>query len=374
MKVAIVCAFDTYVDRLLLLKEYYESKGYEVIVYGSSFSHRHKEKIQKPDYMDVMIPARPYQKNLSVARLLSHYAFSKQVGTYLKKQRYDLIHVLVPCNSLVKFISPIKHLFPNTKLIYDIIDLWPETMPLSKFKNIFPFTIWKNLRDKTLNEADLILTECGLFQEVLARQKDPKFQTLYWARKERPLPRNVKLDPQRVSFCYLGSINHIIDIDFIVDLLKACKTYKEVTLHLIGDGESKEDLIKNIQEQGIKVVDHGKVFDQKEKQAIFDQCNFGLNVMKKHVVVGLTMKSLDYMCGQLPIINTIQGDTQKFCERFNIGYHVSDVQDPELINKICQQSETDNQQQRDNIQNLYLSYFTKKSFYKTLDQLMEEIS
>ena len=59
---------------------------------------------------------------------------------------------------------------------------------------------------------------------------------------------------------------------------------------------------------GAEVFYHGKVFDSKEKNRIFETCHYGLNIMKDSVFVGLTMKSMDYFEG-LPIINNIQGDT-----------------------------------------------------------------
>lgn len=42
MKVVIVCAFDTYFDRVKLLKEYYKKE--DVIVISSDFSHRKKKE------------------------------------------------------------------------------------------------------------------------------------------------------------------------------------------------------------------------------------------------------------------------------------------------------------------------------------------
>ena len=37
--------------------------------------------------------------------------------------------------------------------------------------------------------------------------------------------------------------------------------------------------------------------NKRKKQEILDQCQYGFNVMKDSVMVGLTMKSMDYMCG-----------------------------------------------------------------------------
>ena len=46
MKVAIISTFDTFFDRVDLLKEYYQDKGLEVTVITSDYSHRLKEKYQ----------------------------------------------------------------------------------------------------------------------------------------------------------------------------------------------------------------------------------------------------------------------------------------------------------------------------------------
>ncbi|MBB5185033.1 hypothetical protein HNQ43_001081 [Faecalicoccus acidiformans] len=368
MKVGIVCAFDTYFDRVSLLKEYYEEKGAEVKVYSSDFSHRKKTKIPLQDPVTIQISTRPYQKNLSIARIRSHIDFSKRAYHAINSQVLDVLHVLIPCNSLAKTMSMYKRKHPQTRLIFDLIDLWPETMPISKWKNRFPFTVWKNVRDRYLDTADLVYTECDLFHRVLHQEGNPKFHTLYWARQEMPLQRKMDLKENEISFCYLGSMNNIIDIDFIAQFCETCSKYKKVKLHLIGDGESKKELIYQVKMKKVEVIDHNKVFDQVEKQKIFDQCHFGFNVMKENVVVGLTMKSLDYMCGQLPIINTIPGDTKDFCEKENIGFHVSHDCIKPMAKVICGQTIQENSIQRENIKSLYLRYFTKQSFVNGINQ------
>ncbi|MDB7983992.1 glycosyltransferase [Faecalicoccus pleomorphus] len=372
MKVGIVCAFDTYFDRVALLKEFYQKRA-QVKVIASDFSHRKKEKNRESSLVDEWIDTKPYHKNLSVARLTSHYDFSKKAEKLLEAETWDVLHVFVPCNSLVKFMALIKHKQPKTKLIFDLIDLWPETMPISKFKNVFPFTLWKQIRDKDLDQADLIFTECKLYQQVLQKEDNEKYKVLYWARQEKPLESHLQIKDTELSFCYLGSMNHIIDIDFIEKFLSACQQYRLVTLHLIGDGESKEQLIQNVKRKGVQVIDHQKVYDQKKKQEIFDQCNYALNVMKESVVVGLTMKSLDYMCGQIPLINTIGGDTREFCETCNIGFHVPFDQIELYAQKVCTQTLQEQYEQRKQIKHLYETVFTKDSFFKTMQDAWEKL-
>ena len=69
---------------------------------------------------------------------------------------------------------------------------------------------------------------------------------------------------------------------------------------------------------------HGKIYDAKEKQKIFDQCHYGLNIMKASVFVGLTMKSMDYFEAGLPVINNIHGDTWDIIEREKIGVNLKE--------------------------------------------------
>ena len=140
MKIAIVCTFDTCFDRLKLLKSYYKMIFDEVIVIASDFSHVHKEKYRNED-ADILVDAKPYYKNLSIDRLRSHYDFAKKVEKVIEQIKPDYIHSFIPANSLTKFLSKYKRNHPSTKLVYDIIDLWPETLPINRLKQHFTFTL-----------------------------------------------------------------------------------------------------------------------------------------------------------------------------------------------------------------------------------------
>ena len=315
----------------------------------------------------MVISVRAYEKNLSIARLRSHYDFSKKIKNCLEDIKPYLIHALIPPNTLVKALSEYKQKYMKTTLIFDLIDLWPETMPIEQFKGLPPFILWKNYRDKYLDMADIIFTECDLYQEVLQTEDNSKFSTLHWARKEKVLEGNYKLEEDKLSFCYLGSINNIIDIDLIIKFLRACKMHKPVSIHIIGNGEGKESFIDQLKRNNIVVYDHGEVYSQKEKQNIFDQCNYGLNIMKKSVVVGLTMKSLDYMCGQLPLINTIQGDTKELCSKYNLGFTIDESNYDDISLKVSSETIEENFRRRECIKDIYNTIFTKDSFFSKLE-------
>lgn len=367
MKAAIVSTFDTFFDRVNLLKEFYQEKGYEVCTITSDFSHRLKEKYIN-EQADVQIPIKEYQKNLSLNRLRSHFLFAKDVKKYLETFKPDLIHCIIPCNSLCQAMSEYKKL-NSCRLIFDLNDLWPESLPVGKIKNVFPFTLWRNKRDLYINDADLVLTECHYFQEILEKTKDPKWHTLFYSKKDLPIESSFQWKEDSLHFCYLGSVNNIIDIDIIEEFLEKCAQQKPTFLHLVGGGEKKSVLIQSLQRKSVLVIDHGYIFDQNEKQKIFDECRYGLNVMKSTVIVGLTMKSLDYMCGGLPIINTIQGDTADFCRTRGIGYNIDSNTVQDIVDTILMETEEENRKEREAIKNLYLTTFTQEVFNHKLERL-----
>lgn len=332
MKAVIINCFDTYEERSDLVYDFFKENGYDVTVILSDFGHFNK--IQRKEVKDdsIFIETKPYYKNLSFARLSSHYKFSKEAVKIVEHLKPDLLYIFVPPNSLSHFASKYKQIYNSTKLIFDLIDLWPETMPIVKGKGFFPFTIWSSLRDKGLDFADVVITECDLYKSVL---NDIKSKTIYLAKKEIDVESTPQLAENEIHLAYLGSINNIIDIPKIKQIIEGIIEIKPVIVHIIGDGETKEEFIKELRLSGAQVKYYGKIYNAQKKQDIFDKCHFGLNIMKKTVCVGLTMKSVDYFQYGLPIINNIPADTEKIVEKYGVGINVSDELD-EFMSEIVE--------------------------------------
>ena len=325
MNIIIVNGFDTYEHRVDLLFKFFTDKGHNVRVLTSNFRHFEKTKRAEEKTGYQFFEAKPYYKNLSYQRLKSHILLSKDIFCYLDtiNDKIDILWVLIPPNSFAKDAADYKKRHNTTKLIFDLIDLWPETMPIGSMKKYFPFTIWRNLRDKNLKYADSIFTECDLYRNKLANVLcGIETQTLYLARPLIPYEPHLDLPDERINLCYLGSINNIIDIDAVAKIIFNFKKRQSVELHIVGDGERKDELIAAVKKVGASVVFHGKIYDRTEKQKIFDSCHYGLNIMKQSVCVGLTMKSMDYLEFGLPIINNIKGDTWIAVDQYAIGINM----------------------------------------------------
>nr|WP_297703727.1 glycosyltransferase [uncultured Butyrivibrio sp.] len=367
MNIVIVDCFDTWEHRVDLLHKVLKEEGHSVKCFLSDY--RHFEKVYRMDKKQdfIFFHAKLYKKNISMDRLISHIKLSKAIFSYIDEhsKNIDLLWVLAPPNVFIRDAANIKRKHQNIKLIFDLIDLWPETMPVGKIKTLlFP---WKDFRDKYIASADVVVTECNLYKKVLGKVLDGKrVETLYLAREDKGYNPYLNLPEDKISLCYLGSINNIIDIDGIVKVVEAFQEKKGAVLHIVGDGEKKNELLSKVKGTGAEVVDHGKVFDRTEKQKIFDSCHYGLNMMKDTVCVGLTMKSIDYFEFGLPIINNIKGDTSEIIEKYECGIN----SDLNVISKINALSSEKYRNMRVQCRNFYSIALSETVFKHKIQEII----
>lgn len=376
MKVLVVNCFDTYNDRIDLVKKYFSLKNYKVSAINSDFQHINKRKVTETEKKkgEIYIKVLPYLKNISINRLISHIIFGYKAYKKIKEESPEILYVVMPPNILGYFASKYVKKNKNAVLILDVIDLWPETMPMKKKRYLPVNYLWRKIRDLSLKSAKVIITECDFYQSQLS-YTGLDMETVYLA-KERP---SLKVEPSKlfsedeVSICYLGSINHLIDMRSIILLLKEIKKYKKVKLHIIGSGESKKTFLGKLQTEEINYVDYGKVYDFKIKKEIIDQCYFGLNLMREEVCVGLTMKSIDYLMHGLPLINNIPGDSYKFVEVNKVGFNLLPENIEDIANKIAGIKEEELKIIRKNSLDLFESKFTPIAFNARLEEVLKRM-
>jgi glycosyltransferase involved in cell wall biosynthesis len=302
---------------------------------------------------------------LSFARINSHKVFAKKVLGRLEELNPDLIYCSAPPNYLFKFTSTYKKNHPQVKLIYELGDLWPETLPLQgRIKKLASpiLKIWTGIRDKNIGHADHIIYECQMFSDVVSKAHPGVSSEVIYLCKEDYYKgsfafKESSIDPLR--FAYVGSINNIIDIDLIVEFMKQITKKRNSELVIIGGGESAERLFKLCGEAHVKVEDHSIVYDEDEKHRILSGCQFGLNIMKDSVAVGATMKSLEYFHEGLILVNNIKADTEQIVDKYRCGYNISgDLMN--TINHIADLDMASESVMRRNSRDVYESLFSEK--------------
>lgn len=340
----------------------YVKKGYDVIYVTSDFDHMTKKRYCFNEYKNSkQLHVISYKKNLSISRILSHLMFSYKTFYMLLACKPELVYVEVPNNSLVKSSAKYKKI-NNAEIIVDVFDMWPESMPV-KTKNMivnWGFDIWRNFRNKNLKFADQIWIECDYYRELLSAQKiNLPMETKYLKLKNAETSIEMKVSEEEIDLCYLGSINNIIDISLIEKIVSEFAKNKRTRIHIIGDGERKDEFLDILKKNSIEIIDHGKVYEIDKLQEIFDQCWFGINVLREDLAIGITMKSISYFRGGLPIINTVQGDTSRFVEECNIGINVDRNDVKSCVLRILNITKDDLACMKNNTRNLFEQKFAE---------------
>lgn len=362
MPAYIVTCFESNQERCELVKQAFQSKGYQARIVTSDFSHINKAARKNIPGDCLIVNTMAYKRNLSISRMISHYRFAKDAFKLLEKQEADLIWLMAPANSLIKQAYYYKKKRPQAKIIIDMIDMWPESLPININKNIFPLNIWKNIRSKYLRTCDYLVRECDLYNEQLSIEYNGKSSTLYWA-KEENFNEQKDLPADSFNLIYIGSINNIIDIDRMKEIIKSCK--ERCLVHIIGDGENKEKMVAELS-QVSEVIYHGSIYDKQAKQAIFNKCHAGLNIYKEGLYIGLTVKCLDYFANGLPIINNIPADSFELVEKYDAGVNIKDNL------TINWQHLKDIRNHNDNIRKLYQENFSKDIFIEKCQKIITE--
>lgn len=326
-RAVLISCSDHYGHRLWAVDTYLKSRGYETVYLTSDFSHDRKEVFTCSVPGCRQLHVRPYQKNLSADRILSHREFAKKAVRWIEEleQEPQMVVSILPPNFLAKYLAAYKRRHPDVRLVFDIFDLWPETFPSSKMKRLLalPFSVWSGLRDHHLAEADRVLTECHMFQERLNLSDEQAHTVFLAAQRPEGLEDAQELDAERIELCYLGAINNIVNIPAIAALAGELSELRPVTVHIIGEGERREELVQAIRDAGAQAEFHGAIYDEAEKHRILTRCRFGLNLMRDSVCIGLTMKSVDYWKHDLPVINNIPADSARLVEAERIGLNLA---------------------------------------------------
>jgi len=383
MKIAVIITpFDNYSFnvRIKYIEGYLRDLGYEnIIIISSDWNHRDKTPYTAKRKNLELLHVHPYKKNMSFSRVYSHYAFAKSVYSRLKSISPDFIYASVPPNFLVKYVARYKKQYPKVKVVCELGDLWPETLPVKGWKKKVAFPIlkiWSDLRDKYIHRLDGIIYECNLFKVVVegSTQNRIHARTIYLCKEDKmPEGREEFKSVDTLEIAYIGSINHLIDIELIVRILSAINRNKHVLFHIIGNGNNASRLFKQCDKEGLEYINHGIIYDDQMKSFILKRCAFGMNIMKDSVVVGVTMKSLEYFHWGMAVINNIPADTRDIVDRYGCGYNVLENKIDEIAQSISKLLPCDLNSMCKNSRQVYIDLFDEKIISKQFKNFIIEL-
>jgi len=364
MKACVATCFESNEERVGFVADTLRRKGYDVLIITSDFSHMKKIARNNVPASYFAIHTLAYKKNLSLARIFSHMRFAKDAFEKIEAEDPDLIWLMAPANSLIREADRFRQKNKKAKLIIDIIDMWPESLPVRFSKDYFPLNLWRKVRKDHISCADTLVCECDLYRKILEKEYHGKITTIHWVKDREAIIKKADLKDDALSLVYIGSINNIIDAERIAKVIAQIEM--PVVLHVIGEGENTENFLR-LTKQVCEVIYHGPIRDEETKSEIFSKCHAGINIYKEGLYIGLTVKCIDYFSHDLPIINNIKGDTWDLVKAYDAGINLESdgTLDAERLIELRKDPER--------IEKLYRDHFTKEVFSKKCEEVIDEV-
>ena len=346
------------------IREVLEERGYQTFYISSDFHHTLKKHVELEKSI-IPIHVRAYKKNISIARLQSHKEFSDKAFELLVEYRPDLIYIKFPPNSLVKAAFEYKKNH-ECKIILDLFDLWPESLPAPGIVKKIGYPIlkkWADYRDKYISCADLLLLECDMYKQKIKGRLPENTYTLYLTKRDI----NYVFYPcedGKIRLCFIGGINNLINIGLICKVIKEfLRNGVEVSLDVIGDGVKRNKFLRKVKETGCMVVYHGIIYDEDEKNRIMSRCDFGINLINSNVQIALSIKSIEYFRAGLAVLNNVKNDTWDIIEKTKSGINIS-----EHLNF----GESNINLMKENARKTYIDYFSIECFKSRFSDAYEK--
>ena len=372
MKALLVSCYEFHYElRFKYVKSILEERGFQVKMVFSNFDHVKKQEVsyQNSQIIGIRVPA--YQKNVSMKRLYSHVVFSHKLRSVLTAEEPDFIFVDLPPNTIAGSVAWYKRKNKKCTVIFDILDLWPESLSNSKALSV-PFWFWKRIRSSALPKADYVTLECDYYRYFLKDNlMENRASTLYLCKPSLKEKLVFSHEEGVLSFCYLGSMNNIINIPAIVGLLTTINRERAVKVYLIGDGEKREHFISQLEANGVDVEYMGLAYDETIKNNVFRKCHFGINMVHEHVTIGLSMKSIDYFRVGLPTVNMNIYDTGFLVKKYQAGFELSSNNWVDSIEQLVAIKEEEWRNLHENTINMFQEKFSETVFRKNFNDVLE---
>lgn len=339
------------------------SRGHDVTWWSATWSHRRKARRDVPlgiredeNFAVRLVAVRPYEKNVSLARIASHRDFGRTFERLASEgvasgqlARPDIILAsLPPLEGPEAAARLAKRL--DAVFVCDVMDAWPET-----FARLLPGPGWlrglvaplllggmEKRRNAVLAAADAISAAAEAYL-TLAREKragaggtpDVPSRVCSLGAYLQEYPEPPKLSPTEldaaleagpdaalpVKCVYAGSLETGQDIDTLIAaarLVGSAGTAAEI--HVAGTG-SLEPRLRTAAEGlrgACRLVVHG-LLARREYVKLLASADIGLVLVKPESLVALPYKACDYAAAGLALVNSLPGELEQLVGEYHAG-------------------------------------------------------
>ena len=335
------------------------ARGHDVIWWTATWSHRRKAIRSAPlgiredeGFAVRLVAVRPYEKNVSLARIGSHRDFGKTFERLANEsvssgqlERPDIILVsLPPLDSPEAAARLAKKL--DATFVLDLMDVWPETfdrlLPGPGFlkRLIAPFVLGGMLkrRQALVAAADAVSAATQTYADAVLRDAPDALprHVCYVGAYPQEFPSPPRLmnhvpeagsdesaTPERAPLecVYAGTLEAGQDLDVLAGaarLLSAAGV--KATIHVAGTGAGEASLTRAADAIGgsCRLQVHG-LLPRQAYVNLLSRCDVGLVCVKPESMVAVPYKACDFAAAGLAIVNSLPGELQRLIDEHAAG-------------------------------------------------------
>lgn len=378
------------------LAEELSERGHKVVWWSSSFSHAFKVQRTSPikeelGFEVILVETPDYSSNIGIKRIVNHQEF----GRLFQGKASQLLKMgkLAPPDRMIISVPPLAT--PGAafsirdswggKVVLDIQDAWPETFHRlvpgnGKMHDVLArlvFSPIKAIASKAYRNADAMTSVAWTYLRLKGvPQNVPKHMTpIGTGMSELTVCQAPKASP--ITFLYLGSMSKSYDLETIVRasaLLKSQGHMFKVVLAGLGPKE------KRLKELAIGLglgdqVQFPGFLDFNGVIRLLGESSVGLNTIFPSSYIAMPNKIADYLCGGLPVINSIPGELQELLQTEEAGTFYEAGQVSTLANAMKQyiNSPEKVETQGDNARKLGKRLFDRNVTYPLFADFIENV-
>jgi glycosyltransferase involved in cell wall biosynthesis len=335
------------------------ARGHDVIWWTATWSHRRKAIRSAPlgiredeGFAVRLVAVRPYEKNVSLARIGSHRDFGKTFERLANEsvssgqlERPDIILASLPPLESPEAAARLAKKLDAT-FVLDLMDLWPETfdrlLPGPGFlkRLIVPFILGGMLkrRQALVAAADAVSAATKTYADSALRDAPeslPRHVCYVGAypqefssppRLMNHVPaagtdQSASPEPVAIECVYAGTLESGQDLDVLAGaarLLSAAGV--KATIHVAGTGAGEASLTRAADAIGgsCRLQVHG-LLPRQAYVNLLSRCDVGLVCVKPESLVAVPYKACDFAAAGLAIVNSLPGELQRLIDEHAAG-------------------------------------------------------
>ncbi len=292
----------------------------------------HRENVQGIDI--IRVPIYPSQSGKGLPRMLNYmsYALSATFLGLPRAKKHDVVfayHGALP----VGIPAMINKIFRRVPFIYDVNDIWPDTLEATgMLKNKFLLSIVNVWCQLTYKMASKITVLSEGFKEKLISRNVPAEKVEFvnqWSRNKPVDLTNIEddikklFDLEKFNVLYAGNVGKAQSLFSVIDAFKGLSVeHPNIVFTILGDGVERVDLMKYVEEHKISNV---KFLDRVKPTEVgkYLECSDVLLVhLKDDPLFRITIPSKIIGChfAGKPILLGIKGDAERVIASSGAGF------------------------------------------------------